>query len=541
VKRSNFRDLAIFAMLISVPFAYNSCQGGFRSSKSKSSSSTSSKSCKVMLENGKATKVTFDNDVPPTPFMGQKTALRGDTAEGLQIRSKADGSVTIEAGTELAVILNNQCLQQNHDGLKDTVISKVALAEGALQPELLRQAYLWPLERDYSDTEIEAVAAKEPCVIGVSWNHEYQLQSVLPFNDPNYSNQVHFARVKAEAAYPKFYSSTAMAESGDAVIIGVMDTGVDWQHPDLQGNFWAHQYGMGIDATTIPAKGAVNPPAVDYNPYDISPIGHGTHVAGLIAAISGNSVGTVGLMPKRAKIMAIKVFALNASGDNVTSSQWFYNGVQFAYLNKASVLNISLGAIKTQPSSDALAKAGFEEALAHGMTVVTVIGNASSGNGGLVDGTTLSSIPGQYGVMNGVITVGSIDADTGQKSYFSHYSPVYTEIAAPGAKAGSSGLYSTKPVAMGGYGTLAGTSQAAPLVSAAAGMVVGLIRERCSAAPTPAEVERLLEASANKDASLKTYFKDGNTLDLNRLADKIIADYGMSNGGCNMPADASCD
>ena len=526
--------LGMIALLL-LPFVYNSCQGGFLAAKGKSGNNSST-SCKVAMEKGMPMKVIVDNDAPPSAFAQRKVMLKNDMDANTDALSKADGAIEIAAGTELGVIMNNECIQGIRNDLDSTIITKSAIESGGMYPELKRQAYLWKLDRAYEDSEIEEIASNEACVIGIAWNKEYTTQAA--FNDSNYMYQTHFGAVKAEAAYPKIYNDQGgMGSSGSSTVIAVMDTGVDWTHPDLQNNIWAHQYGMGIDITTLPA---FNTGPVNYNPADISPIGHGTHVAGLIGAISNNSLGTVGLMPKRAKIMAIKVFKMNSSNALVTSSQYFYNGVQYAYLNGASVINISLAEIKNGSNSDSLANSAFEEAVNNGMTVVTVIGNASSGNGALVNGTTLSSMPGQYATRAGVIGVGSTDAATGDKSYFSHYSTTYAEISAPGAESGSTGLISTTPVALNSYGRLAGTSQAAPLVAAAAGMVVGMIKEAYNISPTPAETERLIMAAAAKVDKLKPYFKDGNALDLSRLADIVNRDYPLTKSSNSVDLSGGC-
>jgi subtilisin family serine protease len=169
-----------------------------------------------------------------------------------------------------------------------------------------------------------------------------------------------------------------------------------------------------------------------------------------------------------------------------------------------------------------------------------VIGNANSGNGVNIDGVNNSSIPGQFSTTAGVIGVGSFDASTGNKSFFSNYSTTYAEIGAPGAESGTTGLVSTIPTAIGSYGRLAGTSQAAPLVSAAAGLTIGLIRNAYGVSPTPAEVERLLTASAVKSSQLTSYFKDGNRLDLLSLVQKINADYPLTATGGTVVLPSTC-
>jgi subtilisin family serine protease len=316
-----------------------------------------------------------------------------------------------------------------------------------------------------------------------------------------------------------------MDRTGNPVLVAVVDTGVDWQHPDLAANLWQHSQGFGIDITTLGGT-------VSYFPSDISAIGHGTHVSGMIAAASDNGIGITGVMPFRAKVMPIKLFAADASGNLSTTSQYFYNALRFAYLNGASVANLSIGSITFGTATDPVAEQAVSEALGKGLTIVTVTGNSEGGaNGQEVNGSSLTVIPGIYSNRQGVIGVGSIDAATGTKSFFSHYSTTYGEVAAAGAEQGSTGVLSTLPRTLSSYGRLAGTSQAAPQVSAAAALTIGILKDAYGTAPTPAEVERLIVESAYKDPRLTNYFKGGNRLDLVRLVQKINTDYPNTRAG----------
>jgi subtilisin family serine protease len=313
-----------------------------------------------------------------------------------------------------------------------------------------------------------------------------------------------------------------MSEIGGPIVFATVDTGVDYTHPDLQASMWS---GLGVDIPSFDST-------PKYDPMDISGIGHGTHVSGMMAAASDNAIGIVGGMPFRGRIMGVKIFKDDGTGNLTTSSQYFYNGIQWAYSHGANVINLSVGSIQTGPNSDPLAEQGLTEAVQHGSVAIVVIGNADGGaNGGLIDGTNLSSIPGQYATIDGVIGVGSFDVNTGDKSFFSHYSTTYAEIGAPGAEQGTTGLFSTLPVALSSYGRLAGTSQAAPMVSAAAGLTMGLIREAYGGIPAPKEVERLIETSAIKSSQLTPYFKDGNRLDFLTLVQYINQQYPRTNGG----------
>lgn len=517
------RYIAALTALLAIPFIYNSCQGGLLGAKGFSSSKSST--CKVAIENGVVKKLEFVDNQTPAVFASTKVRLRAESSSSAQ--NKAAAPVMVNAGTKLGVLMDNRCLQDHVGQLSASVISSAVSRTGEYISELDKQVYLWELERNYADNDIEEIARTEPCVIGISWNQEYKVQAT--FSDVNQSNQTHLNSIRALTAYDAFYNSGGgMETTGNPVIVAVVDTGVDWQHPDLEANIWKHQSGAGIDITTVGGTGAV-----DYNPLDVSDIGHGTHVAGLIGAVSNNGLGIIGTMPYRVKIMAIKLFKLNTDGTLSTSSQYFYNAVRFAYLNGANVINLSLGAVGAGQKTDSLADTAIQEALARGVVVTVVIGNAEGGaNGQIVDGVNFSSIPGQFATRNGVIGVGSFDVNTGAKSYFSHFSTNFVEIAAPGAQQGNTGIYSTIPRNLGNYGQLAGTSQAGPIVSAAAALTIGIIRDATGVAPTPTEVERLILASAVKSPTLNTYFKDGNKLDLLNLVQKINQEYPQTaNGG----------
>lgn len=528
MKRSVPRFAISLICLLAIPFVYNSCQGGLLGGKGFSSASNQ---CKARVENGIVTKLKINAAEAPGEFARKKVLLREDEPSAAQ--QKAGSPITIAQGTSLSIIINNSCLQTNLSSIPEYVIASAAIANGGFIPGLDRQAYEWVADRDYTDFEIEALADREPCVEGISWNRTYKLQAT--FNDASYSQQRHMSVIRAPEAYDIFYNSgggmNLTGTLSNATIVAVIDSGVDYNHPDLRNNMFAHTNGIGIDVTTL------NTANVNYYPTDASDIGHGTHVAGIVGAIGNNGVGIVGTMPYRARIMAIKVFKRESNGELSTTSQYFYNALKFAYSNGADVINLSLGAVGTGAGSDSVAQAAITEAVQNGSFVVVVMGNSSGGaNGSLVDGVNYHSIPGQYSTMDGVIGVGSFDSSTGNKSFFSHYSTTYGEIAAPGAEQNSTGIYSTLPTSLGAYGRLSGTSQAAPIVAGAAALAIGLIKEATGIRPTPAEVERLIKASAIKSQALAPYFRDGNKLDLLSLAQKINLDYAATgiNGGSSL-------
>lgn len=235
------------------------------------------------------------------------------------------------------------------------------------------------------------------------------------------------------------------------VVIGVVDSGVDINHPDLAAK---------IVGTYNGADG--NNDVMDH-------VGHGTHVAGIASAITNNGVGIAGAAPD-CSILAVKV----ASGSSsYPSTEGIANGIIWAADHGADVINLSLGAGRESRAITA----AVQHALRKNVVVLAATGNGS-GN--------IKSWP---ALTPGVIAVGSTDARD-RRSSFSNYGP-WVSVVAPG-----SDIYSTFPandnlIGQKNYGTISGTSMATPF---AAG-VAALIRTRYPEM-SPAMVKQALESSA---------------------------------------------
>lgn len=244
------------------------------------------------------------------------------------------------------------------------------------------------------------------------------------------------SRVKAPQAWAK--------TTGLGVKVAVLDTGIQLNHPDLAANI----------------KGGVN----IVNPGRIAndDNGHGTHVAGIIAA-ANNPIGVVGVAP-RVSLYAVKV--LNAAGGGYDSN--IISGLQWAANNRMKVVNMSFGSAYDDPALHAAIASAYKS----GVTLV-----AASGNG--------SGPPVNYpGAYPEVIAVSATTGSNTLASYSSTGPAV--DIAAPGQS-----IYSTYPGS--GYATLSGTSMAAPHVSGAAALVIA-----SGKASTPAGVKSRLQATAIK-------------------------------------------
>ncbi len=209
----------------------------------------------------------------------------------------------------------------------------------------------------------------------------------------------------------------------EEVIIAVIDTGIDIQHPDLAGRL--------LEGHNI-LKDSPNP--VDDN-------GHGTHVAGIIASKTNNGLGVAG-MTWYNKIMPIKAMNADGYGTSFDVAQ----GIRWATDHGADVINLSLGNYK---ESKALAEAID---YAYEKDVVLV---AASGN----DNTNQISYPAAF---DNVLSVAAVNANI-RRADFSNYGD-YIDVAAPGVDIASTYIDNQ-------YASLSGTSMATPHVAALAGLI----------------------------------------------------------------------
>ncbi|BCY13926.1 S8 family peptidase [Actinoplanes sp. L3-i22] len=238
--------------------------------------------------------------------------------------------------------------------------------------------------------------------------------------------------------------------TGAGVTVAVIDTGVDASHPDLAG-----QVLSGFDAITDTAGGGTDPN------------GHGTHVAGTVAALTGNGIGIAAIAPD-VKILPIRALGKDGSGNMSDTAQ----GIVWAADHGADVINMSLG---SSGQSSAVTSA-ITYARGKGVVVVAAAGNERAGGSPV-------SYP---GADPGVIAVAATDSGDAVASYSN--AGTYVDVAAPG-----SGILSTYPTALAasGYATMNGTSMASPHVAAAAALLLGARPDL-----TPDQVESALETSA---------------------------------------------
>ncbi len=289
---------------------------------------------------------------------------------------------------------------------------------------------------------------------------------------------------------------------GDGIKVGVIDSGIDYTHPDLGGTA-ATQFGptaprvrYGYDFVGDqydPSADENDPrrqPVPDGNPADCN--GHGTHVAGIVGA-DGNPkrAGAYGVAPK------VVFGAYRVSGClGVASSDVIVAALQRADADGMDVVNLSLGnALASWPNDPAYPfNATAAKLVAKGVVVVAAVGN--SGRQGLFTA-------GSPAVAPGVISVAAADAVAGRVEPYSAMGLAADLSLSPTLTAPGSDVYST--VTNGGHQNKGGTSMAAPHVT---GAVAEILQARGwqRAAGTPAKVAALLYSTATQVKSADARF-----------------------------------
>lgn len=247
------------------------------------------------------------------------------------------------------------------------------------------------------------------------------------------------------------------------VIVAVIDSGLDINHPDLEGRIWKNPICENLseeEQKTKPCNGRNFLASSEETSGDVSDdTGHGTHVSGIIAA-NINGSGAVGVAVKNVKIMPLKVLSKETTGfiyKNRLITDIVADAIGFAVQNKADIINMSMGwpkLIETPRMKQAISLAAKA-----GVPIIAAAGNNNK------------DVP-TYPCTNvGVICVGSID-NQGKLSEFSNYGGKI-DILAPGEHIIS--LYPTRKesrvLRVGGYEVKKGTSQASPFVAAIAASI----------------------------------------------------------------------
>ncbi|MCL5438805.1 MAG: S8 family peptidase [Patescibacteria group bacterium] len=265
-------------------------------------------------------------------------------------------------------------------------------------------------------------------------------------NDPYYPNQWGLKKIQAEYAWNSTHGLST-------INVAIVDTGIDSVHPDLSTKIAGR-----ANFTSDP---------------DIDGDGHGTHVAGITASITNNSLGVAGV-GYDTRLLSVKVLDNTGSG----YYSWVANGIIWAADNNAKVINLSLGGT----SSSRTLQDAVNYAWNKGVVVVAAAGNNNSKQ---------RFYPAYY---SNIIATAATDQND-SKASFSNYG-LWVDVAAPGVS-----IVSTYK---GDYTYLSGTSMAAPFVSGLAGLVFGLHTNW-----TNSQVRNKIESTTDKVLGTGKYWTYG--------------------------------
>lgn len=209
-----------------------------------------------------------------------------------------------------------------------------------------------------------------------------------------------------------------------SIVIALVDSGIDYNHPELAGNVWENSDEIGGNGIDDDGNGYVDDfrgwDFVDNDNDPIDPVGHGTHLAGIVAAVGNNSSGITGVL-WTAKIMPLKFFDAKFWGtvSDVVSA------IQYANANGAHVINLSFGSTNYSHAE--------KQAIDASSAVVVCAAGNNAGNNDMTP-----QYPASYSSAN-IIAVAASDQHDNLAS-FSNFGPSSVDVAAPGIN-----IYSTTP------------------------------------------------------------------------------------------------
>ncbi len=278
------------------------------------------------------------------------------------------------------------------------------------------------------------------------------------------------------------------------VIVAVIDTGVDINHPELKDGIWVNEDEISGDGIDNDGNGYID----DVNGWNFfnntnqvyvgQEDDHGTHAAGTIIAARGNG-GIAGIADQR----YIKVMPLKALGtmDGLGEENAVIEAIRYAEANGASICNLSFGTTDYYPRLEQVMRESK-------MLFVTSAGNGDIKGEGINIDVSGNDYPSSFHLPN-VISVGNLMFD-GNLAKSSNYGANTVNIAAPGTY-----IVSTIP---NGFGYMTGTSMAAPMVSAVAAMVYS-----CRTDLKLSDIKTALLQSAHRLEGLEGKVSSGGMLD----------------------------
>ncbi len=290
-------------------------------------------------------------------------------------------------------------------------------------------------------------------------------------NDPLFIDQWYLQKIQAPTVWDQTTGSSD-------VIVAILDTGVDLDHPDLKDNLWTNPSeipGDGIDNENdgyiddmhgydFVDEDADPQPNVS-STYDIDSIPHGTIVAGIIGGVGNNNEGLTGIN-HHVRLMSVRILDALGSGNSGSATK----AIDYAIANHADVINLSFTGFDDDPRF----KEALKRAYNAGILVVAAVGNSNNGGTNVDNQPIYPACYGEEGDVDWIIGVGSTDKQD-HKSTFSNYGALCTDLSAPGEDIVGA-VFQTNDVTpfdrhfyIHGW---QGTSLSAPVVSGAAALLL---------------------------------------------------------------------
>lgn len=269
--------------------------------------------------------------------------------------------------------------------------------------------------------ENELVTFDDP----VSANKVGRINKKFGINDPDVEKLWSFEAMEMDKLYN--YIDAKNIQPKKKALIAILDTGVDAKHEDLSANYKSFQ-----------------------GKYDDDPRGHGTHCAGIAAAVSNNGIGVASYSRDNRFVEVASIKVLSASG--MGTQQMIIKGIIEAADKGADVISMSLGGLSTTSRQKAYSKA-VKYALGKGAIVLAAAGNS---NRNAKDYAPVNA--------TGVIGVSAVDANLNRAVFSNFVQDIKMGIAAPGVD-----IYSTKP--SNTYAVHSGTSMATPYAAGLVGVM----------------------------------------------------------------------
>lgn len=402
--------------------------------------------------------------------------------------------ISSDATTEVIIKLGaNISLQQGQDLAKHLGISIL----DTYDPLSLQ---LWSMTADQIE---EITASYGDWIEYLQPNVEFTVNAFPddPPNDPHYNQLWGLDKIDAPEAWQKHQTNAK-------TIVAVIDTGVDYDHPDLRNNIWTNPgeiAGNGIDDD---GNGYVD----DVHGYDFAnndgdpddDNGHGTHVAGTIAATGNNGIGVIGVAPNT-EIIAVKFLNRSGSGS-------LFNAVKA--INYVVDLKRNHG-VNVQITNNSWGGISFYKPLFNAIAAAQdILFVAAAGNNG-TNNDILPFYPASYNLDN-LISVAATTPSDGKAS-FSNFGAQSVDLGAPGTS-----ILSTRPG--GEYRSLSGTSMASPHVAGVASLLLSQDPDL-----TIAQVKQIILDSVDPISALQGKTVSGGRLNANNALTQLLNSNDIGN------------